>query len=325
MSKSPNVFARLFTKVKSYAWWGIGIVFFGWFLWPFEEGITVGEWSNESASHFRQEPVMDVLSGFNHSSMSKMQSKKEAAAPMALGRLAPVSIAQADDGVAPEVTDRKIVKNASLNLEVSDTEESKILAEAEVKTLKGFVTNQNSWEVRPRILAYNMTVRVPAENLEKLIKNLEKIGIKKSENYSTSDITAAYADTQAEIKILEASRDTLRGLMEKKSDELTDYLKIYQELTRVQTRIDQLTRMQKKRDEQVTYSTLQLTIHPEPQIGDLVSPEWNVGKSWKLAVNDLWKFSQKLADKLIYIGVFSPIWITFLIFVWLGRRFWKKR
>lgn len=301
---------------KSLAVFG-GVVVGAWLLWPGGNDDLVGIYDEEIHPEMAMMDVMPMMA------KSAVQNFSAGASRMASSFVPEIAVA--DDGLEVDVSDRKIVKNASLDLEVPDTEEGKSLSEEEVKALGGLVTNQNSWEVRPRVLAYNLTVRVPAENLELLIKNLEKVGVKKSENYSTSDITAQYADMQAEIKILEASRDTLTALMEKKSDQLGDYLKIYQELTRVQTRIDQLTRTQKKRDEQVAYSTLRLTINPEPQIGDISSPEWNTEKSWKLAVNDLLKFAQNTADKLIYVVVFSPIWISILILLWMVRWIFRKK
>lgn len=302
-------------------WKSLGVLCFvgvgAWALWPSGDDDFVGVYEGEMREGMA---VMDRMPMMAKSAVQNFSSGASGVA----SRFAPETV-MADDGVAGDQADRKIVKNATLNLEVGNTEEGKSLAKAEVKSLGGFVTNQNSWEVRPRVLAYNMTVRVPAENLEKLVKNLETIGVKKSENYSTSDITAQYADTEAEIEILEASRDTLTALMEKKSENLGDYLKIYQELTKVQKQIDRLTRMQKKRDEQVTYSTLRLTINPEPQIGDISSPEWNTEKSWKLAVNDLLKFAQGMTDKLIYVVVFSPVWIAVLILVWIVRWVFRRK
>lgn len=216
--------------------------------------------------------------------------------------------------------DRKIVKNGSLQLEVEDTEESLSLVEAELAQQEAFITHQNSWEVRRGTLAYNLTIRVPAENLEILSENLEQLGLKKSENYSTSDITAQYRDTDNRIQNLEARRDRLRALMERETENISDILEIDRELTRVQDEIENLGNTQTRRDTDVAYSTLQLTLNPQAQIGDFSSPDWNLENSWKTAVNDFIHDARDVVDKLIRVFVYTPIWLPALLILWGIKR-----
>ncbi len=220
----------------------------------------------------------------------------------------------------PNATERKIVKNASLTLEVSDTDESKKAAESAIKKFGGAVTNLNSWETRPGVLAYNLTVRIPSEKLEVAIENLTELGTKKGENFSTTDITAQYFDTENRLKNLISRRDRVRELMERETDSLKDVLEIYRELAKVQNEIENLERTQNRRDTDVSFSTLRLTINPEPQIGDFQNSEWSVGKSWKVAVNDFINTSRSLVDKVIQIFVYAPIWIPILLILFFVRK-----
>jgi len=267
----------------------------------------------QSAS-FESNSVDKVLS-FSGAPMAKMSRRI----------VSPVPSVFADGGFAPEATNRKVIKEANLDLEVADSEEAKALAEAEVKSLDGFITNMNSWEVRVGVLAYRMTIRVPAEKLDIAMENLAKLGVKKSESFSSRDITAQYTDTEAQIKNLEARRTRLRKLLEFETKNLADVLQVDRELNNLQNQLDRLMRTQKGRDEKVAYSTLILTLNPKTQIGDLTNPEWNPEKSWKIAVNDLIKKSQHIIDRLIRLVVLAPIWLPVLFLLWLvKRRFWKK-
>ena len=224
-------------------------------------------------------------------------------------------------GFDPSQSDRKIIKNGSLQLEVNDPTESKVLAEEEVTALKGLVTHGNSWEVRPGILAYNLTIRVPSGSFETLIGNLSELGVKKSENFSTNDITESYNDTAAQIKNLETRRTRLRKLLEFETKNLNDVLSVDRELNNVQQQIERLQRTQSSRDGQVDFSTLQLTINPETQIGDINNPHWNLGTSWKKSVNDLIASSQKIVDGVFKIVVYTPLWLPILLLIlWWRRR-----
>ncbi len=259
-----------------------------------------------------------VMTESVQSSSPRMMSKR-------MPSFKPVPPVFAEQGLAPEATSRKIVKNAQLSIEVADSEVAKSLAEEEIKALGGFVTNMNSYEVRTGTLAYNLTARVPAEKLDIALTNLTTLGDKKSESFSSNDITAQYTDTEAQIKNLETRRTRLRKMLEFKTENLSDVLQVDRELSTVQQQIEQLTRTQKGRDEQVIFSTLTLRINPKIEIGDITNPEWNPEKSWKTSVNDLIKQAQKIFDKLVTLFVFTPLWLPVLIILWLvKRRIWKK-
>lgn len=241
-------------------------------------------------------------------------------AKMAVSRSLRAPEALAQDFAPDELADRKIVKNGSLQLEVENTEESLAMVEAELTSQKAYITHQNSWEVRRGTLAYNVTIRVPADNLETLSENLEKLGLKKSENYSTADITAQYRDTANRVKNLEVRRDRLRALMERETENISDVLEIDRELSRVQDEIDNLGNTQTRRDTDVAYSTLQLTLSPQPEIGDFSSPDWNLEASWKTAVNDFIHDAREIVDKLIRALVYTPIWLPLLLILWGLKR-----
>ena len=236
------------------------------------------------------------------------------------------SIAHAESGGSNNNENRKIVKSGSLNLEVEDTEISREKIESLISAQQGIITNLSSYRVRQDSLAYNFTIRVPEQHMDKLIENLEKMGEKTSENFSMRDITMFYSDTENQLKNLKTRRESLRKMMSRKTDKLSDVLEIDRELSTVQNQIDSLSRLQIKRDYDTEYSTLMLNLAPTPKIGDLTSPKWSGKKSWKISVNKLINAAQNIADKAIQIVVFSPIWLPLFFFLWLLRKkFWKKK
>jgi hypothetical protein len=221
--------------------------------------------------------------------------------------------------------DRKVIKNASLNIEVNDTEIARGLVEEKIKELEGVVTHMNSHSVRSGVLAYNMILRVPSEKLDDAMINLSSLGIKKSENFSSNDITAQYFDTENQIKNLEIRRDRLRELMEFKTDNLNDVLQIDRELSTVQNQIESFERTQNRRDADVSFSTINLNIQPKPIIGDFSSPtEWNIEKTWKTSVNDLIHSLQNIVEKSIKIIVYFPIWLPIFIILWFIQKYIRK-
>lgn len=229
-------------------------------------------------------------------------------------------IAYADDGFDPNAAEQKIIKNGSLNVEVEDTEDAKVKVEQKVKEMGGFVTNLNSWEQRPGVLSYNFTLRIPAGKLDATLVAMSALGTKKSESINVRDITAQYTDNEARIANLEARRERLRAMMDRETENLADVLQIDRELSNVQQEIEQLERTQRGNDNDIQYSTLNLSIQPEPQIGDISNPQWSAKRTWKTTVNDFIESLQGLADKGIWLVVFAPIWIPALIILWFIRK-----
>lgn len=228
------------------------------------------------------------------------------------------------EGFDPDQAEKKMVKNGSLTIEVEDPEKSKKEVEIEIEKLEGSITNLNSWENRPGVLSYNMTIRVPAEGLAKAVEVISFLGTKKSENFSVQDITASYSDTANQITNLEVRRDRLRILMKTETEVLKDILEVDRELSNVQRQIENLERTQKRRDVNVAYSTLRVTIQPEPEIGDVNNPHWSVDRSWKQSVNDLINASQGIFDKAIKLLIFAPIWLPILlVLIFIRRRFFN--
>jgi len=295
------------------------VVATGWWLWN-GWGRTAPLYSFATGGA-REEAAMDMDMAMGYGESSPVAMRK-----MAQSNYGIVPPMPMNDGFIPNTEDRKIIKNASLEVEVVDTEVAKKDAESWITEVKGSITNLNSWEVRPGVLAYNMTARIPAGELESTMARLTGLGVKKSENFNTSDITAQYMDTKARLENLHARRDRLRAMMDQKTDKLGDVLEIDRELSNVQMEIENLEQTQTYRDTDVSYSTLQLSLQPEQQIGDVQNPYWSATKSWRTAVNDLIMSAQKIADRLMKAVVYIPIWLPILlIFWWVDRKFLKRR
>ena len=291
--------------------------------------VMLGVWGFNFPRNF--DSISQIASFGGNSYDKEMLMMDSVAAPIMMQKSMPrgVSMPEFDGNNAfaavPEEK-RKVIKNASLNIEADDTEIAKGLVEEKVAELSGVITNMNSYEVRTGILAYNMTLRIPSENLDKALENIASLGIKKSENFSSNDITAQYMDTANQIKNLEIRRARLRELMKFKTDNLNDVLQIDRELSSVQNQIENFQRTQNRRDNDVDFSTINLNIHPKPVIGDFSTPqEWNVEKTWKNSVNDLIHSLQNLAEKAIRIAVYAPIWLPIILILWFIQRAIRRK
>jgi hypothetical protein len=232
----------------------------------------------------------------------------------------------ADDGFAevPE-SERKIIKNGGLTLQVDDTEMTRFEVEKKLKDMDGTIQNINSWQVRPGALGYNITARVPAETLESALVDLGKMGEKTAENITSTDITRQYYDAENRLKNLRIRRDRLQSMLEFETESLADVLSVDRELSSVQTQLENLQNQQNRRDTDVAFSTLNISIQPLPQIGDLENPHWSVNRSWRAAVNNLLQQSYRVFDTVLKYVVLAPLWGPVLLAIVLFVRWWRRR
>jgi len=265
----------------------------------------------------RQEIFRNFSSGY---SVDKSLNYQETAPMMAQSRSFSKSMPKmiSNDGFSGEIemSERKQIRNGSLTLEVENTEDARVLVENEVTKLEGLISALNSWNIRGAGLAYNMTIRVPAKSLETLMKNLTQIGLKKAENFSVTDITAPYEDSENKLKNLRARRDRLRKMMEEKTEDLENILQIDRELANVQTQIENLVSVQNRRDTNIAYANLNLTLQPAPKVKEFQSDEWDITRTWKNAINDFIKDARIVVDKLVRLAVYTPIWLPALFIIW---------
>lgn len=290
--------------------------------------VMLGIWGFNFPRNYDYPTAKQSSSGILGNSVGRQYDMEESAPMMAKSR--GISMPDFDGGnnafAVVSEEKRKVIKNASLNIETDDTEITKGLVEEKVAELNGVITNMNSYEVRTGILAYNMTLRIPSENLDKALGNIASLGVKKSESFSSNDITAQYMDAENQIKNLETRRERIRELMKFKTDNLSDVLQIDRELSSVQNQIENLQRTQNRRDNDVDFSTINLNIQPKPQIGDFSSPsEWNLERTWKASVNDLIHSLQNIAAKAVRIIVYIPIWLPILLILWFIQRVIRRK
>lgn len=270
--------------------------------------------TDEKTNNPINEQVADDSSqSFMAESISPMS--KMIAAP---ARIMPSPIASGYDNSA---NDRMIIKNASLNIEVTDTEKTREEVEITVASFTGRITNVNSWQDnRGNSLAYNFTIRVPSKNLDGITKQLSELGTKQYESFSENDITEQYQDTIGQLKNLYARRDRLRKMMETQTKQVADILEVDRELNNTQIQIENLERVQTQQKSDSDFSNLNLTITPEPKISNISTPNWTVNKAWKDAINNMINFMQTGVSKILMIIAYAPLWIPIVIIFWFIRR-----
>ena len=240
------------------------------------------------------------------------------AAPMM--RNAAMTGGQLDNAVEQRVMQRKLIKNGSMTLVVDNLEQSRSKVLAMIEKHGGYCANEqySSWE---HSSSYNLTVRVPCDNFDGFVVELEASnGKMESKSMYINDVTSEYID-------LETRLDTKRSYL-KRYKELLKSAKSVQEIVSIEDKIrsleeeiDSTVGQLKYLSNQVDYSTLHLNLRHDDANYDPHHPEHSQSVGQRL-----WQSLQGgfrgLVDCLFFLVRIWPAWIAILLIFWFIR---KKR
>ncbi|MEM6518589.1 MAG: DUF4349 domain-containing protein [Cyanobacteria bacterium P01_D01_bin.71] len=220
----------------------------------------------------------------------------------------------------------KLIKNATLQLEIDDTgtaltEISNILARYQGDLLQ--LSDRDSQ--RTEMHQVDLQLRVPQNNLEAALEALRELGTVETQSISAEDVSTQLVDLQARVRNLRKSEESLLEIMER-SGSIADVLEVSQELSTVRETIERSDAQLKNLQNQVAYSTISLTlISPQPAtpttspIGETLSETWQTASA---AMKDL---SVGLLQLLLWLLAFSPYIGILVLSGWLCRRYWRRQ
>jgi hypothetical protein len=150
----------------------------------------------------------------------------------------------------------RVVKTGTVTLVVSKGRLSATVDELTntVSGLGGFVTDAKSAEGGDSPTG-DLTLRVPAASFETLLARVRAFGRPISITTSGQDVTAEYVDLDARIHSLQATRDQFLQLLSK-ATQIGDILNVEQQLSGLQTQIEQLQGQQRLLGDQSSFGTL---------------------------------------------------------------------
>src|SRR5438874_1398034 len=101
---------------------------------------------------------------------------------------------------APELANRKLIRNATVELEIVtfDNAVQKIIAFANEE--HGYVATTDSEKQANGKLRGQVVVKVLPENLDRFLQKIRSLGELKKQTLGTEDVTKAYFDTDARLK-----------------------------------------------------------------------------------------------------------------------------
>jgi hypothetical protein len=232
---------------------------------------------------------------------------------------------QSPTGAVPAANpdwDKKIVRTATLNLEVKDYHAFYGTLRTSVRKLGGYIATENQLQSDYK-LENTVTVKVPVAQFEEAMNLLS--GTSASEKViglqvSSQDVTGEVVDTKSRM---EAKRQVRLRYLEllKQAKNMDEILKVQQEINEIQEQIEMGTGRVSYLNHASALSTIQLTFFqvlnpaaPAPSDPTFFTRTWQ-------AFEKGWGFIKNLIIAFITIW---PLWLAVLCVWFIGKRFMPK-
>src|SRR4029077_13619531 len=161
---------------------------------------------------------------------------------------------------ASEVANRKLVRNATVELEIVSFDEAVQKITALANEERGYVATTNSQKQANGKLRGQVIVKVLPENLDRFLQKIRGLGELKNQTLGTEDVTKAYFDTDSRLKNARVMEERLIEMLKTKTGKVSDLLQVEKELGRVREDIEKMQGELKYWDSQVQFATVTISL-----------------------------------------------------------------
>ncbi len=161
--------------------------------------------------------------------------------------------------VVPDAN-RKLVRNAQVELEVLKFEEAVQKITASATDMRGYVATSSSSKQANGKLRGVVVVKVLPDTLDAFLATLRTLGELKNQTLGTDDVTKQYFDTDSRLKNARIMETRLLEILKTSSNKVADLLEVEKELGRVRASIEQMQGELKYMDALVAFATVTVTL-----------------------------------------------------------------
>jgi len=198
--------------------------------------------------------------------------------------------------------ERLIIRNASLDIVVSDTDEAVDEISAMVEEFGGYVVDSTRYQYQEGTQA-TVTLRIPVESLDEALSRIRDMATEvRHESISGQDVTEEYVDLESRLRHLESTEERLEEFLEDAED-TEAALAVYEQLRYVQADIEQVKGRMKYLEESAAMSSVTVSITPDELAQPIQVGRWHPEGTLRDALESLIRVLQFLVDAFIYIVV----------------------
>lgn len=268
----------------------------------FDGGWYDSDWTVE------EEAVMEEI---------EFDEKLEVMAPVE----APTTSGNVDADSLPQ-SERKIIKNKSLELQTTDLATFVTELKRQVNLLGGYIENSSNYKS-----SAEFTLRIPAQNYDAFSTVVGNLATITFENEYVDDVTSQYIDIEARLTALRSEQESYLRLMEK-AETIDEILQIQSYLSNVNYQIESYTAQLNSYKSKISYSTIRVTAIEVQRVTNVIEKPTVFERISSNLSDNLYDITESAKD--MFVGVVSAlpylaIWaVTILIIVIIVKLCIKK-
>ena len=226
-------------------------------------------------------------------------------------------------------TDRKIIRNAELNLQTSDPAAGQQRIESIAESLGGFVVDtdvkhSNATTQSPLDTTITVTLRVPSVRFAQALEAIRGVGNRViDEKESGQDVTEEYIDLESRIRTEKALEEQFLLIM-KHARSVSEALEVQKEISVVRGEIEKLEGRRRYLENKSSLSTIKVVLQTAPPV--ITATQAGFSDNLKQAMGDSVDIGAAIVNGAIrVIGVMIPITILILLPVAVLLRYlWRR-
>lgn len=220
---------------------------------------------------------------------------------------------------------RMVVQETNLSLLVNDVDQTAGEILSYVENNGGFLVSQSL--TKPEEAPYGtLIVRIPASSLHETLDQFKGLAVKVTSEYiSGRDVTDQYEDIGKKLETLEKTKAKFDAIMDQ-AVKIDDILRVQREIINLQSQIDNLKGRQLLLEQTVDLAKITIYLSTD-ELALPYAPDgaFRPQLIFKLATRSLIKDLRKLATTVIWLAVYTVIWVPLFAIVLFVRKIVKNR
>ncbi len=258
-------------------------------------------------------------------------SSAEAPKAMAASTAASGGTASEPATAVNDLSERKIIKNASVRYETRTYDDFMTALNACIRQYGAYIESQENYggsiyDYASTRSAY-LTVRVPLESYDAFMQEAGTIGSVTYRSETAQDVTMAYVDTESRIKSLETEYDALLAILEK-ATKLEDVISLQSRISEVTYQLELHQSQLRKYDDLIAYCTVHIDVAEVEKVTPNVR-EMTFGEKIRTGLSETFEdISRDASDFAVWFVTSFPyfvIWGIVLVLGFLVLRLGMKR
>jgi hypothetical protein len=217
---------------------------------------------------------------------------------------------------------KKIIKDGDITIQTNDIGIAKQGFDSLVKSLNGYYEQENL-EKNYHKITYRLTIRVPANNFEKMLSSIEqKKDEIKSKNIRARDITEEFVDLTTRLS---NKRNYLKQytVLLSKATKSSEILEIQEKIRKLQEEIESAEGRLRYLNDQVTFSTLNVNLYKEVEYVYKPAQKDRFTERVKSGLSTGWHIIVGIV--IFLINIWSVLLLLTLVFFFIRWRIKKRK